>query len=98
MVLNPIFNQTCRKEMMMKATSVAKPILFSFDISAILLSSKGAFNSLREASEIAPLRLLTLDRFEQGLDVLAAEAARAFPLDDLKKERRAALHRPGKDL
>src|SRR5215211_739470 len=48
--------------------------------------------------EVAALRLLPLDRLEQGLEVADAEATRTVPLDDLEEEDRSILDRSGEDL
>ena len=45
--------------------------------------------------EVPALLLFAFDRFEQGLEVADAEAARAVALDDLEEERRAVLDRAG---
>src|SRR5574340_683589 len=42
--------------------------------------------------QIAAQRLVALDSLEQRLEVALAEAPRAFPLDDLEKDRRTILH------
>ena len=52
----------------------------------------------RKGLEVAPERLLALDRLEQRLEVPVAEAARAVPLDHLEEERRAVLRRLREDL
>src|SRR4051794_23080074 len=48
--------------------------------------------------EVAPQRLLALDRLEQRLEVALAEAARAVALDDLEEDRRAVAERLREDL
>src|ERR671922_2416547 len=48
--------------------------------------------------EVAPPRLLELDRLEERLEVADAKAPRTVPLDDLEEERRPVLDRPGEDL
>src|ERR1700730_8077957 len=48
--------------------------------------------------QVAAKILFALERFEQRLEVSGAEALRAFPLDDLVKQRRAILHRLREDL
>src|ERR1044071_6132657 len=48
--------------------------------------------------KVAAPGLLVLDRLEERLEISLAEAARAFALDDLEKERRAVLERLGEEL
>src|SRR5689334_23144283 len=50
------------------------------------------------ALEVPALRLLSLDRLEQRLEVADAEPARAVALDDLEEEGGAVLDRPREDL
>src|SRR6185437_1556403 len=50
------------------------------------------------ALEVAPRRLLALDRLEERLEVPLAEARRALSLDDLEEQRRAVLHRLRENL
>src|SRR5260221_4750500 len=54
--------------------------------------------SVRDCSEIAPQRLLALDRLEEGLEVALAEAARALALDHLEEDGRPVLRVAGEDL
>src|ERR1700742_971841 len=48
--------------------------------------------------QIAACRLFALDGFKKSLEVSFAEAAAAFALNDLVKERRPASYGPRKDL
>ena len=48
--------------------------------------------------KVPPPLLFALDRFEQGLEVALAEAARAVALDDLEEHGRAVADRLGEDL
>src|SRR5688500_247080 len=48
--------------------------------------------------QVAPSRLLALDRLEQRLEVALAESASALALDDLEEHRRPVLHGLGEDL
>src|SRR5688572_4095756 len=49
-------------------------------------------------SEIASTRLFSLDSLEQGFEVPFPKTLRAFPLNDLVKQRRTVLHRLREDL
>src|SRR5438067_10145946 len=52
----------------------------------------------RARLEVSAKGLLALDRFEEGLEVPVAEAARAVALDHLEEERRPVLRRLREDL
>src|SRR5215203_4348201 len=48
--------------------------------------------------QVPAQRLLTCNRFKERLDISAAEAARAFALDNLHERSRARVQRFGEDL
>src|SRR5207344_1911169 len=57
-----------------------------------------AHSCLLSGSEIAPQGLLSLDRFEQCLEIAFSKPARAVALDDLEEERRPILRGLREDL
>src|ERR1039458_4225463 len=74
----------------------------AFDLNAPQASAptrpRGAVSWRPQRLEVAPRRLLTLDRFEQRLEVAFAEALAALALDDLEEERRTVADRTRENL
>src|SRR5512143_215472 len=67
-------------------------ILPSFPSSRVLPASGAS------RSEVAPARLLALDRLEERLEVPLSETLAAPALDHLEEEGGAVLHRLGEEL